>query len=58
MQSAGLEWMYRLALEPRRLLGRYASTNFHAAYLLLSEPVYLVLEQQRPGFALERLDTT
>jgi N-acetylglucosaminyldiphosphoundecaprenol N-acetyl-beta-D-mannosaminyltransferase len=25
MQSAGLEWSYRLAHEPRRLLGRYAT---------------------------------
>jgi exopolysaccharide biosynthesis WecB/TagA/CpsF family protein len=58
MQSAGLEWLYRLALEPRRLFGRYVSTNCHAAYLLLSKPIYLVLEHQRPGFALERLDTT
>jgi exopolysaccharide biosynthesis WecB/TagA/CpsF family protein len=36
MQDAGLEWLYRLALEPRRLLWRYASTNVHAAYLLLT----------------------
>jgi N-acetylglucosaminyldiphosphoundecaprenol N-acetyl-beta-D-mannosaminyltransferase len=36
MQSAGLEWLYRLLLEPRRLLLRYAVTNPHAAYLLLT----------------------
>lgn len=36
MQDAGLEWLYRMALEPRRLLWRYASTNVHAAYLLLT----------------------
>jgi UDP-N-acetyl-D-mannosaminuronic acid transferase (WecB/TagA/CpsF family) len=24
MQQAGLEWLYRLAQEPSRLLGRYA----------------------------------
>jgi N-acetylglucosaminyldiphosphoundecaprenol N-acetyl-beta-D-mannosaminyltransferase len=36
MQAAGLEWFYRLSLEPRRLIRRYASTNLHAAYLLLS----------------------
>jgi exopolysaccharide biosynthesis WecB/TagA/CpsF family protein len=58
MQSAGLEWLYRLALEPRRLFGRYVSTNFHAAYLLLSKPVYLVLEHERRSFALERMDGT
>ena len=36
MQSAGLEWLYRLALEPRRLLYRYLSTNPHALFLLLT----------------------
>lgn len=36
MQRAGVEWFYRMALEPRRLFWRYASTNMHAAYLLLS----------------------
>lgn len=35
MQRASLEWLYRLALEPRRLFWRYATTNVHAAYLLL-----------------------
>lgn len=39
MQTAGLEWAYRLALEPRRLFRRYAVTNVHAAYLLLASPV-------------------
>jgi len=37
MQSAGLEWLYRVALEPRRLLGRYLATNPHALYLLLAD---------------------
>jgi N-acetylglucosaminyldiphosphoundecaprenol N-acetyl-beta-D-mannosaminyltransferase len=36
MQTAGLEWLYRLALEPRRLFLRYLITNPHALYLLLS----------------------
>jgi exopolysaccharide biosynthesis WecB/TagA/CpsF family protein len=36
MQDAGLEWLYRLGREPRRLLVRYALTNPHAAYLLLT----------------------
>lgn len=35
MQVAGLEWSYRLALEPRRLLLRYFTTNLHAAWLLI-----------------------
>ncbi|MBV9971050.1 MAG: WecB/TagA/CpsF family glycosyltransferase, partial [Xanthobacteraceae bacterium] len=30
MQAAGLEWAYRIYLEPRRLLGRYVRTNPHA----------------------------
>lgn len=36
MQAAGLEWLYRSLLEPRRLLIRYAVTNPHALYLLLT----------------------
>jgi N-acetylglucosaminyldiphosphoundecaprenol N-acetyl-beta-D-mannosaminyltransferase len=36
IQDAGVEWLYRLAREPRRLLVRYAVTNPHAAYLLLT----------------------
>jgi len=33
MQRGGLEWFYRLIREPRRLIGRYASTN--SRFLLL-----------------------
>jgi N-acetylglucosaminyldiphosphoundecaprenol N-acetyl-beta-D-mannosaminyltransferase len=36
MQRAGLEWVYRIYLEPRRLAGRYLMTNPHALYLLLT----------------------
>jgi exopolysaccharide biosynthesis WecB/TagA/CpsF family protein len=36
MQSAGLEWLYRLSCEPRRLFWRYAVTNPHAIYLMLT----------------------
>jgi N-acetylglucosaminyldiphosphoundecaprenol N-acetyl-beta-D-mannosaminyltransferase len=36
VQSAGLEWLWRLAQEPRRLFWRYALTNPHALYLLLT----------------------
>lgn len=42
MQAAGLEWLYRTALEPRRLLLRYVTTNPHAAYLLLTKASYRV----------------
>jgi N-acetylglucosaminyldiphosphoundecaprenol N-acetyl-beta-D-mannosaminyltransferase len=37
MQSAGLEWAFRLGLEPRRLMLRYLTTNPIAAYLLLTQ---------------------
>ncbi|WP_082772973.1 MULTISPECIES: WecB/TagA/CpsF family glycosyltransferase [Methylobacterium] len=36
MQRFGLEWAYRASLEPGRLLPRYAVTNPHALYLLLT----------------------
>ena len=36
MQAAGLEWAYRVYLEPRRLAGRYLTTNPHALFLLLT----------------------
>ena len=36
MQHAGLEWLYRLSREPRRLFWRYAVTNPHAIYLMLT----------------------
>lgn len=35
MQNAGLEWAYRLALEPRRLFWRYAITNVHSVLIFL-----------------------
>jgi N-acetylglucosaminyldiphosphoundecaprenol N-acetyl-beta-D-mannosaminyltransferase len=36
VQSMGLEWLFRLALEPRRLFWRYALTNPHSLMLLLT----------------------
>jgi UDP-N-acetyl-D-mannosaminuronic acid transferase (WecB/TagA/CpsF family) len=36
MQRAGLEWAYRIYLEPRRLATRYLMTNPHAIFLLLT----------------------
>lgn len=36
MQAAGLEWLFRLALEPRRLFWRYAVTNPLALFQLLT----------------------
>ncbi len=37
MQTAGLEWAFRLAIEPKRLFKRYLTTNPVAAYLLLTQ---------------------
>jgi N-acetylglucosaminyldiphosphoundecaprenol N-acetyl-beta-D-mannosaminyltransferase len=36
LQQIGLEWAYRIYLEPRRLAGRYLLTNPHAIFLLLT----------------------
>jgi exopolysaccharide biosynthesis WecB/TagA/CpsF family protein len=36
MQAAGLEWLFRLIQEPRRLFWRYAVTNPLAVFLLLT----------------------
>jgi len=35
MQRVGLEWAFRLALEPRRLFWRYAITSPHAVYVMI-----------------------
>lgn len=37
MQKNGLEWVHRLASEPRRLFSRYAKTNSRFLYLLVKE---------------------
>lgn len=36
MQERGLEWVYRMGKEPRRLLFRYLTTSPHAAMLMLT----------------------
>lgn len=36
MQRAGLEWLFRATIEPRRLAPRYARTNLPALYYLLT----------------------
>jgi N-acetylglucosaminyldiphosphoundecaprenol N-acetyl-beta-D-mannosaminyltransferase len=36
MQVAGLEWLFRLAHEPKRLFWRYALSNPRAVYLMLT----------------------
>jgi len=49
MQQAGLEWAWRIWLEPRRLFWRYLTTNPRALYLLLnrSRPADSNQERQR-----------
>ncbi len=37
MQDVGLEWAWRIWLEPRRLFWRYLTTNPRALYLLLND---------------------
>jgi exopolysaccharide biosynthesis WecB/TagA/CpsF family protein len=37
MQTVGLEWAWRIWLEPRRLLWRYLTTNPRALYLLFNQ---------------------
>jgi UDP-N-acetyl-D-mannosaminuronic acid transferase (WecB/TagA/CpsF family) len=39
MQRNGLEWLFRLSQEPRRLLGRYLVTNSIFAARLAAELV-------------------
>jgi exopolysaccharide biosynthesis WecB/TagA/CpsF family protein len=41
MQRTGLEWLHRLWREPRRLFVRYAFTNPHAAFLMLTRTASL-----------------
>jgi N-acetylglucosaminyldiphosphoundecaprenol N-acetyl-beta-D-mannosaminyltransferase len=51
MQAAGLEWLYRLAREPRRLFWRYAVTNPLAAFYLLTR-THVLTEAQAPSGAV------
>jgi exopolysaccharide biosynthesis WecB/TagA/CpsF family protein len=44
VQRLGLEWLYRLAQEPRRLWKRYLFTNSYFLWLLLREAVTRSLE--------------
>ncbi len=36
MQSLGMEWLFRMAQEPRRLLGRYVRTNLRFLWLIVA----------------------
>lgn len=42
MQRSGLEWLFRLVMEPRRLWKRYLSNNPRFVYRILRRPPRLV----------------
>ena len=47
MQTAGLEWAWRIWLEPRRLFWRYFTTNPRALYLLVNKSRPSVTDRTR-----------
>jgi len=47
MQTAGLEWAWRIWLEPRRLFWRYFTTNPRALYLLFNKSRPSVTDRTR-----------
>ncbi len=51
MQNSGLEWLYRLAREPKRLFWRYAVTNPLAIFLLFTRTNSLPAEDHVPVMA-------
>ena len=53
MQNSGLEWAWRIWLEPRRLFWRYLTTNPRALYLLLSRSPAPAIPR-RPTRAINR----
>jgi N-acetylglucosaminyldiphosphoundecaprenol N-acetyl-beta-D-mannosaminyltransferase len=55
MQRTGFEWLYRVWLEPRRLFWRYAVTNPHALYLLLTRTS--AVRHQPAGLAVREVRT-
>jgi exopolysaccharide biosynthesis WecB/TagA/CpsF family protein len=55
MQKTGLEWLYRLAREPKRLFWRYAVTNPLAIFLLLTRTKSLIEDPVRAEPELQAL---
>jgi N-acetylglucosaminyldiphosphoundecaprenol N-acetyl-beta-D-mannosaminyltransferase len=55
MQRAGLEWLFRLLQEPRRLFKRYAVTNSIFLFLLCREFFRIKVLGQKPRFNLKKL---
>lgn len=46
MQKAGLEWLYRLTQDPKRLLKRYFFTNIEFAWLIATHTVHSTSDSQ------------
>jgi N-acetylglucosaminyldiphosphoundecaprenol N-acetyl-beta-D-mannosaminyltransferase len=55
MQRNGLEWLFRLWQEPRRLFKRYAVTNSIFIFLLCKEFIRIKIFRQKPRFALRNI---
>lgn len=49
MQRSGLEWIFRLASEPRRLAGRYLRRDLPFAAMLLTRSAWQGLRRHRSG---------
>jgi N-acetylglucosaminyldiphosphoundecaprenol N-acetyl-beta-D-mannosaminyltransferase len=56
MQKNGLEWLFRLGQEPRRLFKRYAVTNSIFMFLLCKEFIRIKIFRQKGRFAFRSLD--
>jgi N-acetylglucosaminyldiphosphoundecaprenol N-acetyl-beta-D-mannosaminyltransferase len=54
MQRLGLEWLFRLAQEPRRLARRYAVTNSQFLVALAREVIRTPVTYSRPGSSRTR----
>jgi len=56
MQKYGLEWLFRLYQEPKRLFRRYAVTNSIFLFLLCKEIIRIKVFRQKPRFNFKGLD--
>jgi len=54
LQSLGLEWLFRLACEPRRLFKRYATTNPSYIWLIARQWFHTLFQRRGAGEAAER----
>jgi N-acetylglucosaminyldiphosphoundecaprenol N-acetyl-beta-D-mannosaminyltransferase len=50
MQNSGLEWLYRLAQEPKRLWKRYCVTNSMFIYLVTAEKLKSLVKKPKTSF--------